>query len=101
MLRCGVEHHDVRPPNVLWNSETSNVVLVDFERSEILEQFSISAERSPNWKRKHPHSHDKISSRGGQTSYHQVWADILDEDAGNDTLIIEILEHNDITISVM
>jgi len=35
------EHHDVRPPNVLWNPETSSVVLVDFERSEILEQTPI------------------------------------------------------------
>jgi hypothetical protein len=23
MLRCGVVHHDVRPPNVLWNPESS------------------------------------------------------------------------------
>ena len=34
MLDCGVEHRDVRPPNVLWNPEIRNVVLVDFERSE-------------------------------------------------------------------
>ena len=38
MLDYGVEHHDVRPPNVLWNPEIRNVVLVDFERSEILSQ---------------------------------------------------------------
>src|ERR1700709_2793770 len=37
MLDCGVEHHDVRPPiHVLWNPEIRNVVLVDFERLEIL-----------------------------------------------------------------
>lgn len=36
MLGCGVEHRDMRPPNVLWNPEIRNVVLVDFERSEIL-----------------------------------------------------------------
>jgi serine/threonine protein kinase len=36
MLDCGVEHRDVRPPNVLWNPEIKNVVLVDFERLEIL-----------------------------------------------------------------
>ncbi|KAH8772338.1 hypothetical protein BGZ57DRAFT_942454 [Hyaloscypha finlandica] len=35
---CGVEHRDVRPPNVLWNPEIRNVVLVDFERSQILKQ---------------------------------------------------------------
>ncbi|KAF8847956.1 hypothetical protein BDZ45DRAFT_549299, partial [Acephala macrosclerotiorum] len=38
LLDCGVEHHDVRPPNVIWNPEIRNVVLVDFERSEILKQ---------------------------------------------------------------
>jgi aminoglycoside/choline kinase family phosphotransferase len=32
MLSCGVEHRDIRPPNVLWNLEIRNVVLVDFER---------------------------------------------------------------------
>ena len=38
-LRChGVEHCDVRPPDVLWNSEGGNVMLVDLERSEILKQ---------------------------------------------------------------
>jgi hypothetical protein len=38
-LQCyGVEHRDVRPPNVLWNSEGGNIMLVDFERSEILKR---------------------------------------------------------------
>ncbi|KAL5313252.1 hypothetical protein ACEPPN_018985 [Leptodophora sp. 'Broadleaf-Isolate-01'] len=55
MLDCGVEHRDVRPPNVLWNPETSNVVLVDFERSEILKQVSVLQETSPNRKRKNFH----------------------------------------------
>jgi serine/threonine protein kinase len=39
MLDCGVEHRDIRPPNVLWNPEIKNIVLVDFERSEILKQM--------------------------------------------------------------
>jgi hypothetical protein len=51
MLSCGVEHCDVRPPNVLWNPEIRNVVLVDFERSEILKQIPILQEISPNRKR--------------------------------------------------
>jgi serine/threonine protein kinase len=38
----GVEHRDVRPPNVLWNTEGPKVMLVDFERSEILNQVVIS-----------------------------------------------------------
>jgi len=55
ILSCGVEHRDVRPPNVLWNPEIRNVVLVDFERSEILKQVSVLQETSPNRKRKHLH----------------------------------------------
>ena len=30
-----VEHGDLRSPNVLWNSKIGNVVLTDFERSEM------------------------------------------------------------------
>jgi hypothetical protein len=55
MLGCGVEHCDVRPSNVLWNAETRNVVLVDFERSEILKQVAALQEASPNRKRKRPY----------------------------------------------
>ena len=36
ILDCGVEYCNTRPPNVLWNPEIRNVVLVDFECSEIL-----------------------------------------------------------------
>jgi len=53
ILDYGVEHRDVRPPNVLWNPEIRKVVLVDFERSEILKQVSVLQETSPNRKRKH------------------------------------------------
>jgi serine/threonine protein kinase len=52
----GVEHRDVRPPNILWNPEGRKVMLVDFERSEILKQAPILQEISPNRKRKLPHS---------------------------------------------
>jgi hypothetical protein len=55
LLVCGVEHRDLRPPNVLWNPEIKNVVLVDFERSQILKQVQVLQETSPNWKRKHLH----------------------------------------------
>jgi hypothetical protein len=61
---CGVEHGDVRPPNVLWNPETRNVVLVDFERSEILKQVPILQEISPNQKRKRLHPTDKTLCSG-------------------------------------
>ncbi|RFU32574.1 hypothetical protein B7463_g3766, partial [Scytalidium lignicola] len=65
LLNCGVEHRDIRPPNVLWNPEIRNVVLVDFERSEILKQMPILQEISPNRKRKHLPPANKISCNGG------------------------------------
>jgi Ser/Thr protein kinase RdoA (MazF antagonist) len=37
----GVEHSDVRPPNVLWNPEKA--MLVDFERSAIQARYSFSS----------------------------------------------------------
>ncbi|CAG8982361.1 hypothetical protein HYALB_00013990, partial [Hymenoscyphus albidus] len=61
MLDCGVEHRDVRPPNILWNSEGRKVILVDFERSEILKQMPILQEISPNRKRKHLYLADTAS----------------------------------------
>jgi len=63
MLDCGVEHRDVRPQNVLWNPEIRNVVLIDFERSEILKQESVLQETSPNRKRKHLHLAPEASCR--------------------------------------
>jgi hypothetical protein len=36
ILGCRVEHRYVRSLNLLWNPEIRNVMLVDFERSEIL-----------------------------------------------------------------
>jgi hypothetical protein len=63
LLGCGVEHRDVRPPNVLWNPEIRNVVLVDFERSEILKRVAVLQETSPNRKRKHLHFDPDASCR--------------------------------------
>lgn len=68
LLNCGVEHRDVRPPNVLWNPEIRNVVLVDFERSEILKQESVLQETSPNRKRKHLHLDPAASCRSRSLS---------------------------------
>jgi len=45
----------VWPPNVLWNSEIRNVVLIDFEHSEILKQVPVLQDTSPNRKRKYLH----------------------------------------------
>ena len=55
-LQCyGVEHCEWRPPNVLWNPEGGNIMLVDLERSEILKRVPALQETSPN-KRKRLHS---------------------------------------------
>ncbi len=63
MLSCGVEHRDVRLQNVLWNPEIRNVVLIDFERSEVLKQLPVLQETSPNRKRKHLHFDPDASCR--------------------------------------
>ena len=68
LLYHGVEHRDVRPPNVLWNPESRKVMLVDFERSEILEQVPILQEISPNRKRKHLHSTERACAVDHLTS---------------------------------
>ena len=38
MCQRGVIHGDVRGPNILWNRELGRVMLVDFERSTMLDQ---------------------------------------------------------------
>jgi hypothetical protein len=63
LLGRGVEHRDVRRPNVLWNPEIRNVVLVDFELSEILKQVPVLQETSPNGKRKRLHFDPDASCR--------------------------------------
>ena len=60
MLSYGVEYRDIRPPNVLWNPKTSNVVLVDFERLEILKQVSVLQETSLNRKQKRKRKHPQL-----------------------------------------
>jgi hypothetical protein len=63
LLRYGVEHHDVRPPNVLRSSEGGKVILVDFERSEILKRVPALQEISPN-KRRRLHYKEGASCAG-------------------------------------
>ena len=50
---AGVLHTDLRTANMLWNQEIGRVMLIDFERSEIIPGFRQAlAESSPNRKRK-------------------------------------------------
>ena len=52
---AGVLHQDVRMPNLLWNDETKRVMVIDFERAEIIKAQAVRqalAPISPNRKRK-------------------------------------------------
>jgi hypothetical protein len=64
MLHYGVEHHDVPPPNVPQSSEGGKVMLVDFERSEILKLALALQEISPNLKRRRLYSIEGTSRAG-------------------------------------
>jgi hypothetical protein len=47
LRNCGVEHADVRPPNVLWNPKIRNVMLVDldsFTQEEEIEERFVSGQ---------------------------------------------------------
>ena len=53
--RAGVLHQDIRMPNLLWNEETKRVMVIDFERAEIVKAQAVRqalAPISPNRKRK-------------------------------------------------
>ncbi|ESZ92180.1 kinase domain-containing protein [Sclerotinia borealis F-4128] len=41
---AGILHRDLRAPNVFWNAEMKRVMLIDFERSEIIQ--AVSSEKS-------------------------------------------------------
>lgn len=52
---AGVLHQDIRMPNLLWNDETKQVMVIDFERAEIVKAQAVRqalAPISPNRKRK-------------------------------------------------
>ena len=52
---AGVLHRDIRMPNLLWNEETKRIMVIDFERAEIVKAQAVRqalAPISPNRKRK-------------------------------------------------
>ena len=51
IARLGVQHEDIRPPNMLWNQETGGVMFIDFERSTEIRGRALQ-EITPNRKRK-------------------------------------------------
>lgn len=57
MHRLGVLHRDPAPRNLLYNLESKNVVVLDFERAELIESRVVLGIISPNRKRKRTPSH--------------------------------------------
>ena len=50
---AGVLHRDIRMPNLLWNTETKRIMVIDFERAEIVKAIRRALlPMSPNRKRK-------------------------------------------------
>ncbi|KAG9245114.1 hypothetical protein BJ878DRAFT_419862, partial [Calycina marina] len=81
----GVEHCNVRPPNVLWNTENSKVILVGFERSIILKCASTLHKVSPNVKWKHQdakgETFDDLRTRPSFYAIHNLRAYLNDNDS--------------------
>jgi tRNA A-37 threonylcarbamoyl transferase component Bud32 len=48
----GVLHKDLEPRNILWNEETGRVMVIDFERAEVVKPRTVLGVISPNRKRK-------------------------------------------------
>ncbi|KAF1992918.1 hypothetical protein P154DRAFT_528154 [Amniculicola lignicola CBS 123094] len=48
----GILHKDLEPRNILWNEETGRVMVIDFERAEVVEQRTVLGIISANRKRK-------------------------------------------------
>jgi hypothetical protein len=41
ILDYRVEYRNIQPPNILWNPEIRNIVLVNFEHLEILKHMEV------------------------------------------------------------
>lgn len=51
--KAGVLHRDIRMPNLLWNKETRRIMVIEFERVEIVKAIRRALlPMSPNRKRK-------------------------------------------------
>lgn len=48
----GVLHKDLEPRNILWNEETGQVMIIDFERAVVVERRTVLGAISANQKRK-------------------------------------------------
>jgi hypothetical protein len=59
-----VLHKDLEPRNILWNEETKGVMVIDFERAEVLKPRTVLGVISSNRKRKRP-SEASMAKQGG------------------------------------
>ncbi|KAF2644398.1 hypothetical protein P280DRAFT_467026 [Massarina eburnea CBS 473.64] len=48
----GVLHNDLEPRNILWNEETRQVMVIDFERAQVVKPRPVLGDISANRKRK-------------------------------------------------
>ncbi|PVI00766.1 hypothetical protein DM02DRAFT_718203 [Periconia macrospinosa] len=62
--KLGVLHKDLVPRNILWNEETGRVMVIDFERSEIVAQRPALAIKDTNRKSKRQHVPDAEADAG-------------------------------------
>ncbi len=51
IARMGVQHKDIRPPNMLWNQESNGVMFIDLERATEIRRIALQ-ELPVNRKRK-------------------------------------------------
>jgi hypothetical protein len=63
----GILHRDLMPRNLLWNKETGQVMVVDFERAECIKPRPVLGTVSANWKRKR--EHDAGLSKRGENGF--------------------------------
>ncbi|KAF2182685.1 hypothetical protein K469DRAFT_636613 [Zopfia rhizophila CBS 207.26] len=63
----GVLHKDLMPRNILWNEETCQVIVIDFERAEVVKPRTVLGVISANRKRKRG-SDASMAKQGGDGS---------------------------------
>ena len=81
LARLGVQHEDIRGPNMLWNEETGGVMFIDFERSIEIPSSALQ-EVSPNKKRKRSPLGMK-TELGQQSQELVIWSDISKRSPGS------------------
>ena len=81
IARLGVQHEDLRRPNMLWNEETGGVMFIDFERSIEIPSSALQ-EISLNKKRKRSPLGIK-TELGNQSQELVVWSEASKRSPGD------------------